>query len=267
MEAGTNETTNGSGSYVHGVIGAGVEMPEIAALPTLRTVSEGELQALVSTVELEQWTNEALSTREAVAERARLHEAALELLLPTCTPLPMRLGTILPSDEEVRSLLRRARPQLRQAMAATEGRREWGIKLIVDRSTVAHQVQQQDRELQSLARRIEQAPEGTRYMLEKRRERETGNLVDAESARLARLVREEVGTIADKRAVLAARDACALNDSLLLAREREAALSERLADLNSRLEGLAALHLTGPWPPYSFAPQIEVGEEQAELVR
>lgn len=267
MEARTNETMNGSGSYVHGVIKAGVHVPEISALPTLRSVFDGELQALVSTVELEQWTNEALSTREAVAERARLHEAALSPLLPACTPLPMRLGTILPSDDDVRTLLRRARPLLREAMVATDGRHEWGIQMRVDRSAVARQVQQQDRELQSLDRRIEQASEGARYMLEKRRERETANLVDAESVRLARLVREAVGPISDKRAVLATRDDCALNDSLLLMREREAILTERVSDLNVRFEGLATVHMTGPWPPYSFAPQIEVGDEQAELVR
>ncbi len=267
MEARTNETTNASGSYVHGVIGLAQDVPEIAALPSLRGVADGEVQALVSTVALAHWTNEALSTEDAVAERARLHQAALEPLLDACTPLPMRLGTILRSDDDVRILLRRTRPLLREAMAATSGRQEWGIKLVVDRAGVADRLQQQDRELQSLARRIEQASEGTRYMLEKRREREAANLVDAESTRLARVARDEIGPSADKRAVLAARDDCALNDSLLVQRAEEAALAQRVAEFNRRLAGSATLHLTGPWPPYSFAPSIQLDEAQADLGR
>ncbi len=262
MEARTNETTNASGSYVHGVIGAGIHVPEVAALPTLRGVSDGELQALVSTVELEQWTNEALSSREAVAERARLHEAALEPLLPSCTPLPMRLGTILPSDEEVRTLLRRARPLLIEAMAATDGRREWGIKLLVDRSAVAHQVQQQDRELQSLEQRIEQAAEGTRYMLEKRREREISNLVDAEGVRLARLVREE----RDRGQSGGTGRARRLRPERLPAAVARARSDAHRTGGKSQSPPRGPGHRT-PVRPYSFAPQIRVGEEQAELVR
>lgn len=253
------------GSYLYGIVPQAAAVPRRAGFGPLRTVCEGDLQAVVSTVSATDWAPEKLSEWDAVAERAQRHQEVLQGLLEHCTPLPMRLGTILHGDDQVHEFLCRAHAKLAGALSAVQGRQEWGIKLTVDRAGLASQVQRQDPELQALEQRMAGTPEGTRYMLEKKRDRLRTQRIDGEQARFVELVRGELGHLAEQRAVLSARDECALNDSLLVETARADALGERVTALNDSLRGLAAIELTGPWPPYSFAPVIQLGQETQQV--
>lgn len=250
------------GTYLYGIVDQPIAPSRSPGFGPVRGISEGDVHALVTTVPLAEWEPERMATREAVADAARRHQEVLQQLLDHCTPLPMRLGTILQDDERVRQFLRRARPQLMQAMELLRGRQEWGIQLAVDRTALARHVRGQSTELRSLEDRMGDAAEGTRFMLEKRRDRLLTRLVDEQAETLAGFVRRELERTAARCTALSSRADCALNDSLLVDTVNTENLAAQVQSLDARIGDLGAIRLTGPWPPYSFAPVIRIDTEE-----
>ena len=239
-------------SWLYAITAERVALPEAGvAGEQPRTVAAGGLIAVVGTVELAEFGDEALHRRLndlATLERiARSHHEVVARAAAQTTVLAARLATLMRDDDSVTAMLARREPELRAALARVAGRSEWGVK-ILPRPEPTPPPAEDDRP-GSLA--------GTRYLLRRRGELATRQQARERAAASAQhahhtltrtaVASRRIGTQADSG------QAAPLLNVTYLVNDREAAtFAATVRDLTERCADLR-LQVSGPWPPYSFA--------------
>ncbi len=230
----------------------------------------GDLQVMVSAVPLADYAVEPLRERvqdlEWLQSRALAHQRVLVTLLDYYTLLPLKFCTIYLGREGLTTLLEANQAGFGAALERLEGAQEWGMKLLLTRSTLIAWVEQHVPDLLKLGEGVARAGEGARYMLRKRLER--ASLTAAENQ-----VQQDVQSVYEQLRLYARMGQChplpppaegghgeelVLNSAYLVAESELPAFINRLEQLRVDYgERGLRMELTGPWPPYSFA------EEQA----
>lgn len=193
------------------------------------------------------------------------------------TPLPFRFDTIVRGDDEtVAAWLDERESALREALAWLSGRWEYRIELRWDEAAVAERAREEDGELRQLAARVESASEGTGFLLQKQYDQRLAGRLRERSERLESALFERVephavdvrvaGGGSSSRVAADAADAAsddeletAVRLTLLADGDREQRIGEELEAFAERPD--LDVRYTGPWPPYSFAPDVDAGEE------
>lgn len=183
------------------------------------------------------------------------------------TPLPFRFDTILKGDDEqVRGWVAEEADVLVGDLAEFSGRWEYRIELIRDRDALERQLAGEDDRLAEIDRQRDAASQGTAYLLAKQYEQRLRELTKhrvAEEAEtlvdrlrdLAAVVEEVDGTSVDLHEAEAGQPTDHRRTlSVLAAEEREDAIGELLEEYAARAG--TEIRFTGPWPPYSFAPEL-----------
>jgi hypothetical protein len=252
------------GVYVYGV---GRDLPREAgeglngvAGASVRVIEGGGLQALVSTVSLGDFGEEALRRNledlEWLEAVARAHHAVVDAAAALATVVPLGLAGVYRSEERVREVLRARNEDFTRALGRVTGRTEWGVKVYAEprRTTTADTAK---------AKAVADRP-GTSYLRRRKVEQETREIsrrdlltmagdIDGELRELAvagRLHRLQDPQLSGERGWMI------LNAAYLVDDERADDLLTavtRLADLHPEIR----LQLTGPWAPYSFAAEEE----------
>ena len=185
------------------------------------------------------------------------------------TPVPFRFDTVVQGDDDtVRSWLREQRDRLADVLADLEGCAEYRIEVMVDEETLDDHLAASDDRLQELAARREDSEEGTAFLVDKqydkrlkelrrdRRAARTASLAEDVAAH-AREVRElddpstTLGDTPDREGTVQAR-------LTLLADEEGVDAVGSILDEVAAEEGVS-VRFTGPWPPYSFVPEVDDG--------
>jgi len=191
------------------------------------------------------------------------------------TPLPFQFDTILRGgDGAVREWLRDEGDRLREPLEELAGHWEYRIEVVrtdpIERAALAAD----DDQLAALEAKIEAAEEGTAFLLEKQYEKQVAELRERRRAARADELRRRLGGHAREVHELERQPAASLGDNgseqrqedssetvcrlTLLAHEnREDAIGSVLDDVAA--EAGIEVRFTGPWPPYTFAP--EIGDE------
>lgn len=218
-----------------GLIGLGSPPAEV------RTVHEGGLAALVS---------EAPGPRvDPTRAHLLVHQRVTEAVLREHTLLPVAFGTVLPSEERVRELLRVAHGPLSSALEALEGRVELGLKVLYHREHLARRLEAED---PTLARGEQES--------EADHERRLEVALQARTTRDMAALREGLGALASAtREDPPLGERMLLNASFLVGRDTVAAFEARMKSLAARTDTYA-FRFTGPWPPYSFV-DLRLGVE------
>jgi Gas vesicle synthesis protein GvpL/GvpF len=246
------------GFYVYGIVGrqkpalAGV-MGVDAASPVFVLDDDG-LGAIVSEVPLAEFGDEALRSNleevSWVAAKVRAHEDVLERAAREAPVLPLRFGTIYRSLDRVRDFLAGDRTDLASTLEQLRGKREWGVKSLVDRDRLGQAVHASDPRAAELAEATEAKPAGTAYLGRKRLERHLEARADQLAARLAGEAHERLAAVAE-RAVL--ERTAGLKGAYLVDEARDDDFRRVLEDVGREYEPFGIrFELTGPWPPYSF---------------
>ena len=174
------------------------------------------------------------------------------------TPLPFRFDTIHRGDDDaVREWLTEAHGTLREHLAAFDGKWEYRVSL-----SATGEFDPDDADLADLRDRIGDAGEGEAFLLEKRVEQRRRDLERERDEHLAGNLRERLEPhvadveSADGPGVLGTGDGEDRVASLALLADRA---SE--STVGAELDEVAAdpaveVEFTGPWPPYSFAPEL-----------
>lgn len=179
------------------------------------------------------------------------------------TPLPMRFGTVIEGgDRAVESWLREDRDRLGSLLGEFTDRWEYRAHLVWDDEVVASGVD--DDRLAELDSEREAADEGRAFLVEKQYERRLSELRHARKEAVAAEIETRLDELAARLDRLgspgqAAQDAA----EGPVADERFALLvdADRSDDVADALDEIAdvdglTVRLTGPWPPYSFAPDL-----------
>jgi hypothetical protein len=174
-------------------------------------------------------------------QNVRRHESVVEQLMTHCTALPMRFGTLLPDEEQLRSTIAENRERFASDLNRLAGCVEMGLRVFDG--------------AQMNSEALPPATTGLDYMMRRlSAERRLQHLRSEIHGALATLSRESVFTSAQSRAP---RQIFA--SAYLVERSRAELFQAQVQTLINQHPGVRIL-CTGPWPPYHFvSPTARAG--------
>lgn len=189
------------------------------------------------------------------------------------TPVPFRFDTIIKGDDDrVRAWIDEHATALADALDTLSGRWEYRVELRWNETAAREGIAADDEELSELESRIDEASEGTGYLLEKQYEQRIDDRLQDRRADLTETLYDRVADHADaietldrQTTLLDAEGEDGDDEALepvvrlsVLAREDD---EGAIGDVLEAFAGQPAFEVryTGPWPPYSHAPTIESG--------
>lgn len=223
----------------------------------LAVVVQGGLGAVVSDVDLASFGEEGLrrnlESMEWLERVARRHDEVVNAVARNGPTAPMRLATICLDDDGVRARLTEWKDELTAALDRVEGRSEWSVKVVVPPAATDAAPRPADAADRG-------AGAGAAYLLRKRQETELRVRTEQDALDEAAHVYHRLAGLAVAGRRLAPQDprlsghsgTMTLNAAFLVEDEDGAVFEESAAELGRSLP-VGALHVAGPWPPYSFA--------------
>lgn len=182
------------------------------------------------------------------------------------TPLPVRFDTIIEDDDAaVRGWLSSQAETIRTQLAALSGCWEYRIEVLWDDHSYREEVAATDETLQELERRKSDSSAGKAFMLQKQYSKYLRERILERETELQALLEEQVLPVVNDHTVQdsSANESADEDDdhrsvtkrSVLADESDEMALGERLDTVAA--ERGVKIRFTGPWPPYTFAPELE----------
>ena len=256
----------------------------------VRAVSEAGLTAVVGSVDARAFGEDAraslLSDLASIERLGRAHHQVIACVAAENPVLPLRLATIYPSDQTVRTLLGRSSAEFAVMLESFRGTEEWGVKVYLGAGEAAgphdgragdevpappEASSSLDDELArgadgpaSPADGLASADDGPTSLDDGLASPDDGPMRPAPSRDDAEACASVIDRALRGIAVAARRQEAAdphvdgpdrwlvLNAAYLLNSDRAAEFAAVAGALARTHEGLRA-DLTGPWPPYSFA--------------
>ena len=228
----------------------------------------GEGAAVLAEVNLEDFTGpesqEKMEDLKWVAPRALRHEEVVLSAMERGPVLPVRFGTVFSSTEAAAEPLRQRQDVLLKFFRDTIDKKEWTLKGYVDRPHT--RARMTAARLTAEKEQLEGLSPGKRYFLEQK----IKGAVDKDVAAWLKEMGRDILSVAKKMSVgfsacrLQSQDVTARDEEMffhgaLLVPDRSMAALEGMTDewnKRHKSQGLSA-ELSGPWPPYHFAPVLE----------
>ncbi|CAM00301.1 gas vesicle protein GvpL/GvpF [Saccharopolyspora erythraea NRRL 2338] len=229
------------------------ELEGIAGSP-VRLVRSGELAALVSTVDAEEFGEQGLRRNlediHWLETTVRGHNHVVNAAAAAAPVAPLGLATVYFNDDRVRAVLEERAAVFGEVLDEITGRTEWGVKAYTDPESA-----QPEREGGGDTERP-----GAAYLRKLRERRESKESSRQEAVDQAEQVHATLSELArasrvhppQNRELAGYRGQMVLNGAYLVddsATDEFTSLVRELADTHPALR----VELTGPWPPYSFA--------------
>jgi hypothetical protein len=195
------------------------------------------------------------------------------------TPIPFQFDTILRGDDErVQEWIREEEATLERALSGLADHWEYRVEVVETDPVDDETLIERDDRLSELRGKIDDSEEGTAFLLEKKldqrlkavRANRRGSATDDLEERLAAEAREVHSLERSPSASLSGEVASTGGDdegetlcrlTLLAHVDSEGAIGSILDDVASA-DGLE-VRFTGPWPPYTFAPELGGSDEQS----
>ncbi|WUI03286.1 GvpL/GvpF family gas vesicle protein [Spirillospora sp. NBC_00431] len=232
----------------------------VAGAP-VRAVAAGGLTALVSTVRLAEYGEEALRANLEdltwLEATARAHHDVVDRAAHAAPTAPVRIATIYRDDARVAEVLTARGDRFGQVLDGIAGRSEWGVKAYATPGTPHDE--DEDGEDDAPHQGGTGPGAGTAYLRQRQRQRRRRE----DAGRLAAERAAEVHTALAGHAAasrhhppqdprLSGRGAAQLlNAAYLLDEERVEGFLAAARIAAERVTGIE-VEVTGPWPPYSF---------------
>ncbi|TWD81702.1 gas vesicle protein GvpL/GvpF [Kribbella amoyensis] len=232
----------------------------------VRTIDDGELVAVVSTVGLDEFGEDGLRRNlenlRWLEATARGHDEVVRRAAAGTSALaPFRLATICRSDQGVLERVDELRTELDEALDRIEGRSEWSIKAY-QRNLIETTGEATVSGTPPSAGSLATAARGTGVSyLERRRAQLSANArANARMTSQADRLYQAISSAADASRRLPSQDrrltgrseTMTLNGAFLVQEARTKQFLHFVADLEPRYPTLC-LEIDGPWPPYSFS--------------
>ena len=244
----------GGAVYVYGVLespGPELSMPGVGGARVTLVERRG-LAALTS----------RLPQTNLRAADVRAHWSVLEKTFESSAVLPLRFGTAMESEEDVRGrLLDDNAEQLTRLLEDLAGLVQLNVKARYDEEVLLREIVESCEPVARLRQRLRRDPEGVAAEAERIR---LGRLVDQEAARCreedASAALEELELLAVDTRVEQAAHPVAFNLTFLVRCTRREEFDEAVARLRERLGSRVEIRYVGPLPPYSFVEvQLDLG--------
>jgi hypothetical protein len=211
-------------------------------------------------VDLDDFCGEAAEERLRdlawLGPRVFRHEAVIEEVMRSAPVLPARFATLFTSTASLRRFILEHRSSIEGFFAELGDKQEWGVKGLLERG---------GRGVSGVPRpALRSVSPGSRYFEEKRIEaqfeRDFASRLKAFCRRAAAALGELAGDFRERKVPAPANGAAGaellLNWAFLVSPEATGDFRRMLDELNGEAFPGLSLALTGPWPPYSFAPDL-----------
>ena len=185
------------------------------------------------------------------------------------TPIPFQFDTILAGgDETLVDWLASESDRLETELSALAGHWEYRVE-VTHHEDARAEIAEADEELSSLSQRIDDAESGTSYLLEQQYEKEINKRLRQHRQQQAQSVADRIAphvaaleSLGTRRSTGVGIDTGQDDDPEPIARFAVLATDEGTEALGDELDEIAAepgveIRFTGPWPPYTFAPDID----------
>jgi hypothetical protein len=236
--------------------------------PVSKWVAE-DVMAVVSTVSLEEFCGPLAEVRMKdlswIGPRACRHEEVIEQLGKHTPVLPARFGTIFSSLKQLGRLLNMHHDRISRFLDRAMDKDEWSIKGIMDTSQAKEKVLSSA--LSRDTERLASLSPGMRYFQEQRIragvDRELRAWLREACGEIWKDLKSRASECCERRVLSHNPEGMdgdmVLNWAFLVSRDSvedfRACVDQRR--LKYAEQGLA-FHLSGPWPPYSFCPSLEM---------
>jgi hypothetical protein len=229
----------------------------------------GEIAAIVSPLNVEEFLGPEGEDRtqdmDWVAPRALRHERVVEEVMRTSPILPLTFGVVFSSRQALFDAVEGHGQKIAEFLEYTADKQEWAVKGFADPRKVRESLERSMR-FQERLEGLPQSP-GARYFQEKRLELELERRIAPESRDMAEQILQDLApsAVAVQPLRLSARELTGRGDDMVL----NVAFLERVDQLDAFVEQVQRLadvyqprgvtiEVTGPWPPYSFCPKLQV---------
>lgn len=262
----------GSDVYLYCLARDGLPQPGLQAGPGETTAPFGypfrNLTAVVSGVRPEEFCGPEAEARlqdlDWIGPRACRHEAVVEEVMRHSPVFPLPFGTIFSCTDTLHEFLSRRHDRIVSFLGQMADREEWAVKGVLEEGTARQSFI--DGMLDRALPDRQALPPGRRYFEERRLQNQ---LEKAWQLQLESTARDLACDLSRHVCAFCRREvpgrgnapggaAMLFNWALLVTRERGAALRAGLEQNEDRYRELGVrLHLSGPWPPYSFRPMLD----------
>lgn len=243
---------------------AGEPPPAIESAAGIELIEDGELGAVVSSVPLSDYDENALEVRLRdatwTATRAMRHEQVVEHFAERTSVVPLRFGTIYYERAGVVRMLAERQSELRAIVERLRGREEWGVNLYCDRARLKEKITSVSPRLRALEAQASEAAPGQSYLLRKKIDTMRADEARAEGKRLSAEIEGALGEASEGASRLRLLKPEATEHGELVAKLAFLVARSGFDHFRATAERLAAEHadagfrleLTGPWPAYNF---------------
>jgi len=195
-----------------------------------------------------------------VGPRALRHQAVIRDLMDQGPVIPVRFATLFSDAETLRGRIAHHRETLLAFLERTRDQAEWSVKALYDRqATLARTLAGSEDELKALA-------PGRRYFEERKLRKAVESELSATLADACRWLYERLGERATEACSVRTQAKeqsgltmeMAANWAFLVAQPALDRFEQTVDALSGEGNpGGLLLKMNGPWPPYSFAPQLD----------
>lgn len=249
------------GKYIYGVIDSGQAeqfpldgvvrfAPDASEDKQAYTVSWQDISAVVTESPVVDYLAMA---KDALARLLVRHQQIIERVMPRHTILPVRLGTCVENDEQVRAILTRSYATIKETLQKAQSVVEVDVTATIGDFDSFLQRVSQSPELQQLKQSFLHRPDGVTV-----EDRMTiGSLVkqqmDSEKERMSQQIHAAFKRFAkDTKAHDLMDDRMVLNTAFLIRKDRQGDFDNQIEQLNAQFDDQLDFRRVGPLPPYSF---------------
>ena len=238
---------------------AGIEDEPVSVHPV------GEVGAVVHSCESLYDSAEPQTIQQWLLAHQRVVDEAGEAF---GTPIPFQFDTVLTGgDDALSEWIESAADRLETELAALAGHWEYRIE-VTHHEEAREEITETDPELSTLRSKVEKADAGTAYLLEKQYDKQLADRLREHRRQQARAIADRIADHVSALESLGSRQTRGVDldvgqaDHEPIARFAVLATDEGVEELGDELDGIAAepgveVRFTGPWPPYTFAPEID----------
>jgi len=224
----------------------------------------GPALAVVSRVPAEDYSPDRIEARLTdlhwLGDHGLAHERVVAALVDRTTVLPMRLFTLFSSRAAVAEECAQRADWVRETLERLDGLRQWDLKVSYESETMLATIGESSAEVAAIDAELAGAAPGRAYLLQKRRDDVARTEVRKAVAALGDEVLAALEPVASETRRIAPPSNAEpgelpviLAAALLVARDREPELRERLAAESERLAPRGvSIACSGPWAAYRF---------------
>ena len=230
----------------------------------LEQVTCKKLTAIISEVPLSEFGQEELrqniNNLEWLERTARKHDRIIRNLSLVTSIVPVRFATVFRSKTGIEQFIEQHCKQLDALLESIDGCWEVGVTLAFDRDEILKKLKETDQQMKQLSEKIDRSQAGTAYLFKKRLElmlnEKFNSFVEQELEQSKAILKKWSKVVKEEQS-----SQIATNGSPLLVKLSCLTHVSDIEQLRATIESMQAtstlggksVHLSGPWPPYSFS--------------